>query len=131
MSQAGETFFTSVGCMDGRSECTVAKWGRRKFGVEYADAITEAGLVGLISNNPEQNLLDSIKKKILISLEKHNSKNIVVSGHEECAGNPVDNEKHKKDVFKTAGIIREMIPSVRVISVFVKRQNKDWIVEEL
>lgn len=131
MSQAGETFFTSVGCMDGRSEQTISKWGRRKFDVGYADAITEAGMVGLLAQNPTADLLASLKKKISISVGKHGSKNIIISGHEDCAGNPVDNEKHKKDIFKSASILREMFSSVRVIPVFVKRQGNEWIVEEL
>ncbi|MBI2031965.1 MAG: hypothetical protein HYT08_05105 [Candidatus Levybacteria bacterium] len=138
MSKAGETFFTSVGCMDGRSECTVAKWGREKFGVKYADAITEAGLVGLLSGDHfkandtgSSELMESIKGKILISIEKHHSQNIVVSGHEDCAGNPVSEEKHKKDVIKTAELVKMMFPAVSVVPVFVKKKNDDWIVEEL
>ena len=32
MSKADETFFTSVGCMEGRVQEVVAQFGRRKFG---------------------------------------------------------------------------------------------------
>ncbi len=132
MSQAGETFFTSVGCMDGRSECTIAKWGREKFGVKFADAITEAGLVGLLPQNPNQALLDSLKKKISISVQKHHSENIVVSGHEDCAGNPVDEVTHKEDVKKSVEIIKKLIDNiVPVCGVFVKRAGQEWIAEEL
>lgn len=136
MLQAGETFFTSVGCMDGRSECAVAKWGKEKFGVKFADAITEAGLVGILSKpNVGQALLNSLKQKILISIEKHHSRNVVVSGHQDCAGNPVDDIMHKKDVLKTAQTIKELIQKdIQIIPVFVKRfQNNTsiWEVEEL
>lgn len=136
MSQAGETFFTSVGCMDGRSECTIAKWGREKFGLKYADAITEAGLVGLLSKEDvDQYLLNSLKKKVLISVEKHHSKNIIVSGHEDCAGNPVDDKKHKEDILKSAEIIRSFVSQdISVIPAFVKRDpsaSSGWVVEEL
>jgi len=132
MSQAGETFFTSVGCMDGRSECTVAKWGRKKFGVEYADAITEAGLVGQLSKDHlDKYLIDSLENKIKISVEKHKSKNIVVSGHEDCAGHPVSEENHKEDVLKTAKLIRLMFPKILVLPIYVKKINDSWIVEEL
>lgn len=132
MSQAGETFFTSVGCMDGRSECTVAKWGREKFGVEYADAITEAGLAGqLAGDHLDQYLVESIENKIKISTQKHHSENIVVSGHEDCAGNPVDEDQHKKDILKSAELIQMMFPKIPVIPVYVKRSGDSWIVEEL
>lgn len=134
MSQAGESFFTSVGCMDGRVQEPVAQYGRQKFGALFADTITEAGLVGVLSH-AEQSLLDSIKNKVQISLEKHHSKGIIVHGHEDCAGNPVDDEKHLDDVRRSVEIIKGLINSqVPVIGVFVKRSSEDslkWIVEEI
>lgn len=131
MSDLSETFFTSVGCMDGRVQEPVAVYGRAKFGVLYADTITEAGLVGLLSNNPSEELLDSIRKKILISAEKHHSKGIVVHGHQECAGNPVEDEVHKQNVLKAAEIIRSMTPNLEVKLVFVVKGNGNWITKEL
>lgn len=133
MSHIGETFFTAVGCMDGRSECTVAQWGREKFGVLYADAITEAGLVGILSQGSvDPRLLESIKKKILISVDKHHSKNVVVSGHEDCAGNPVDEETHKTHIRRSVQKIQELTnSSVPVVGVYVKRGKSGWEVEEL
>jgi len=127
-----DTFFTSVGCIDGRSECAVAKWGREKFGVKYADAITEAGLVKwLAGNHLDQYLVESIENKIKISIEKHHSKNIVVSGHEDCAGNPVSGSAHKKDILKAAELISLMFPKISVTSVYAKRSGDSWMVEEL
>ena len=127
-----ETFFTSVGCMDGRSECTVAKWGRKKFGVEYADAITEAGLAGLLSKDHlDKYLIDSLTNKIKISLEKHHSKGIVVSGHEDCAGHPVSEKQHKEDILKSAALIHIMFSKVPVFAVYVKKVDGEWSVEKL
>jgi hypothetical protein len=134
MSHVGETFFTSVGCMDGRVQEPVLRYGQKKFGVKYADAITEAGLVGLLAKDDvDPALLDSIKKKILISLGKHHSKAIVVHGHQECAGNPIDDKQHKKDVLKTAKTIGALMKNnTQIISIFVKRSEDGWkIVEEL
>lgn len=131
MSDLNETFFTSVGCMDGRVQDPVAVYGRAKFGVLYADTVTEAGLVGLLSNNPSLELLNSIKKKVLISTEKHHSKGIVVHGHQECAGNPVEDEVHKQNILKAAEIIRSMTPNLEVKPVFVVKENGNWKVEEV
>lgn len=131
MSDLSETFFTSVGCMDGRVQDPIAKYGREKFGVLFADTITEAGLVGLLANNPSSELLESIKKKVLISAEKHHSKGIVVHGHQECAGNPVEDEIHKQNVLKASQLISEMAPNLDVKPVFVVKRNENWIVEEI
>lgn len=133
MSQAGETFFTSVGCMDGRVVEPIINYGRQKFGVMFGDTITEAGLVGLLSKEfTDEKLLDSLKQKIQISLDKHLSKGIVIHGHQECAGNPVADDKHKDDVRKSVEIIRSVIGlHVPIVGVFVKRQDSSWVVEEL
>ncbi len=131
MSDLGETFFTSVGCMDGRLQDPIAIYGRDKFGVLYADTITEAGLVGLLSNSPSQELLESIKKKVLISVEKHHSKGIIVHGHQECAGNPVEDNRHRGETKKAAEIIGDFVQGVEVTPVFVIKENANWIVEEI
>lgn len=129
----GQAFFTSIGCMDGRVQEPVLVFGQKKFGVKYADTITEAGLVGLLSkDNVDQNLLESTKKKILISLEKHHSKGIIVHGHQECAGNPVADEQHKKDVLKSAKTIGKLIQNnSQILPVFIVRSEHGWTAEEL
>ena len=132
--QVGETFFTSVGCMDGRVQEPILAFGQKKFNAKYPDAITEAGLVGLLAkDNLDSALFDSIKKKVFISLEKHHSKGIVVHGHEDCAGNPVGDEKHKKDVLKAAKTIGALIrKDIQIIPVFIKRNENGWeAIEEL
>lgn len=132
MSQAGETFFTVVGCMDGRVQASVAEFGREKFEADYPDTITEAGIVGLISNNPEQKFVENLEFKLLVSIEKHHSKGILVDGHQECAGNPVDDERHKEDVRKSVEFIRELIEDkVPVTGVFVVRDGDSWKAEEI
>lgn len=132
MSLSSDTFFTSVGCMDGRVQKPIADFGQKRFGAKHPDTITEAGLVGLLSkDHPDKYLMDSLKNKINISLEIHKSKNIVVSGHEDCAGNPVDEAQHKKDVLKTAELIRLMFSKISITPVYVKRIKEDWVVKEL
>jgi len=131
MSDAGETFFTAVGCMDGRVQDPIAEFGRKKFNVLFADTITEAGLVGLLEANDTGSLIgESIKKKLLISVGKHHSKGIIVHGHQECAGNPVEDGLHKDHVKKAAEFIKTLV-DVLVIPVFVKRGENGWEVEEL
>lgn len=131
MSDLNETFFTSVGCMDGRALRPVRKYGKAKFGVFFVDTITEAGLVGLLANNPSPELLESIKKKVLISVEKHHSKGIIVHGHQECAGNPIEDYQHREETKKAAEVIKGFVSGVEVKPIFVIKENENWIVEEL
>ena len=131
MSDLNETFFTSVGCMDGRVQTPVAEYGKGKFGVLFADTITEAGLVGLLANNPSPEFLESIKKKILISIEKHHSKGVLVHGHQECAGNPVEDNIHKENVLKAAAVLGSMVSGVEIVPLFVVKKNGHWVAEEI
>lgn len=133
MSQIGETFFTAVGCMDGRVQDAIAKYGQEKFGVLYPDTITEAGLVGLLAKDTiDAELVKAIAFKLSVSLEKHHSKGIIVHGHQECAGNPVSDEQHISDIKKTVARIAHVIENkIPVIGVFVKRNGDNWVVEEV
>lgn len=131
MSDLNETFFTSVGCMDGRVQIPVAEYGKKKFGALFADTITEAGLVGLLANNPSPELLESIKKKLLISIEKHHSKGIVVHGHEECAGNLVEDKVHRQNVLKAVAVLRSMVNGIEIVPLFVAKKNGHWVAQEI
>ena len=130
-----ETFFTSIGCMDGRCQKSVHVFGQKKFAAEYPDTITEAGLVGVLSHDPSGEFLDGLKTKIDISINKHHSKGILVYGHAECAGNPVDDEAHKSDVRTSVKLIQSFVGSViPVVGAFIKRDINDstkWVIEEL
>lgn len=135
MSDLDETFFTRVGCMDGRVQMPVRIFGQERFGAEYPDTITEAGKVGILANNPSKSFLKLLNRKLDISIEKHHSKGIIVHGHQECAGNPVSDRKHRDDVRKSVKIIKKMTHrKVPVVGVFVKRSKanrKIWEAEEL
>lgn len=133
MLQAVETFFTVIGCMDGRCMEAVTLYGQERFGVQYPDTITEAGLVGLLAQKDiDQNLLAGLKKKIDISLKNHHSKGILVFGHAECAGNPVADNLHKEDVLRAADVVRSLIDNtaIPIIPLFITRSLdndlSDW-----
>lgn len=134
MSQAGETFFTTVGCMDGRVQEAVAKFGRERFGALYADTLTEAGMVGLLGKTEvDPAVREAIRFKLVdVSIGKHHSKGILVHGHEECAGNPVDDDNHKDDIRRSVDYVKKLIrSSIPVVGVWVKRGEHGWLAEEL
>lgn len=133
MSQVGDTFFTSIGCMDGRVQAPIEEYGQKRYGAEYPDTITEAGLVGqLAKKDLSSDLFEAVKKKVLISVEKHNSKGILVHGHQNCAGHPIEDEQHKEDTLTTTAVVRSMVnEDVEVKPLFVVRNGDSWEVTEL
>lgn len=118
--------------MDGRVQAPIEEYGQKRYDVLFPDTITEAGLVGLLANNPSSELLEAIKKKVLISVEKHHSKGIIVHGHQACAGNLIEDAPHKEETKKAAEIIKSFVPAeLEVKPVFVNKTEHGWIVEEL
>lgn len=120
------SFATCLNCMDGRVQEPLISWIKENSGVEYVDMITEAGIVGIIAK--ENSDIESILKKIDISLEKHGSKNIFVSGHYDCAGNPVEEDMHKQDINNSVERIKKLREGVGVVGLWV---DDKWKVEKI
>ena len=109
-------FATSVSCMDGRIQIPITNWIKENFSVDYVDTITEPGIDKLVADNTD---LESIKIKVGISINKHESELIVVSGHYDCAGNPVSNEEHITQIKKGIEVISSWNLGVKVVGVWV------------
>jgi carbonic anhydrase len=109
-------FATSVSCMDGRIQIPLTNWIKENFSVDYVDTITEPGIDKQVADNTD---LESIKTKVGISINKHESKLIVVSGHYDCAGNPVSNEEHITQIKKGIEVISSWNLGVKVVGVWV------------
>ncbi|HYZ96634.1 MAG TPA: carbonic anhydrase [Nitrososphaeraceae archaeon] len=109
-------FATSVSCMDGRIQIPITNWIKENFSVDYVDTITEPGIDKLVADNTD---LESIKTKVGISINKHESELIVVSGHYDCAGNPVSNEEHITQIKKGIEVISSWNLGVKVVGVWV------------
>ena len=109
-------FATSVSCMDGRIQIPITNWIKENFSVDYVDTITEPGIDKQVADNTD---LESIKTKVGISINKHESELIVVSGHYDCAGNPVSNEEHITQIKKGIEVISSWNLGVKVVGVWV------------
>ena len=109
-------FATSVSCMDGRIQIPLTNWIKENFSVDYVDTIPEPGIDKLVADNTD---LESIKIKVGISINKHESELIVVSGHYDCAGNPVSNEEHITQIKKGIEVISSWNLGVKVVGVWV------------
>jgi len=109
-------FATSVSCMDGRIQLPLAKWIKENYSVDYVDAITEPGVDKKVAENLE---LGTIKNKIGISINAHKSELIVVSGHYDCAGNPVSDDEHISQIKKGVKVISSWNLGAKVVGVWV------------
>jgi carbonic anhydrase len=118
-------FATSIGCMDGRIQIPLSDWIKKNHSVDYVDTITEPGVEKKITEKID---IEQIKSKTEISIFKHKSDLIVVSGHHDCAGNPVSKEEHIKQIRKSIGIIESWRYPAKVLGVWV---NDQWEIEQI
>lgn len=119
-------FVTCLNCMDGRAQQPVIDWLKEHYGAEYIDMITEAGMDGhLVANT---HLPDHLNHKIGISIEKHGSQFIFVTGHHDCGGHSVSEDDHRRDVLQAVDKIKAAWPNCAVAGLWV---TDKWEVEEI
>ncbi len=81
-------FATAINCIDGRTHIPVIEYLRDRFGVDYVDLVTESGPNKILAENSDKTSVNSIKKRVAISIERHASELIAIIGHHECAVTP-------------------------------------------
>ncbi len=122
------TFATSIHCMDGRVQEPILAWLKREFNVDYVDVITEPGPNKILANLAPPELLESVHTRVGISVQKHGSSVIAVSGHHDCAGNPVDKARQREQIEQSANYLAGKYPNVVIVKLWV---NENWQVERL
>ena len=122
------TFGTVINCMDGRVQKPVSEYLQKKFNAEYIDVITEPGPNLILSKLTNENLINSINARLDISVNKHDSKNIAIVGHHDCAGNPSPKESQLKHISDSIEYLQKNFPTSNVIGLWV---NENWEVEEV
>ena len=98
---------------------------RTNLNVEYVDMITEPGPDRILTQGSVK-IIESIKRKILVSITAHHSSVIVVVGHHDCAGNPVSKEEHLEQIKKCIEVVALWKLPVRIIGLWV---NELWEIE--
>ena len=121
-------FGTSIQCMDGRIQEPLIKYVKEKYNIRYVDTITEPGPCKILSQNLEISLIESVDRRVLISLEKHGSNIIYISGHHDCDGNPVSKETQIKQLGKCEAILSSKYPNIKIVKLWI---NENCNVEEI
>jgi hypothetical protein len=99
-------FATAINCIDGRVQKPVIRFVIDRFTVDYVDIITEPGVDKILSENKSIDIIESIKRRVLLSIERNSSRNIIISGHHDCKTNPVDKEVHFRQIKKSVNTIK-------------------------
>jgi len=122
------SFCTAINCMDGRVQLPVILFLKKRFEVEFVDSITAAGPIKTIAEGRNQKVIESILRRIKISMNKHKSKGMAVVGHEDCAGNPVDKQQQMAHLKASLAFLGERYPGTEILALWV---DGSWTVHEI
>ncbi|MBE8540488.1 carbonic anhydrase [Geoglobus acetivorans] len=112
-------FGCAVNCIDGRAQIPVIEWMKENFEVDFADMITEPGIVKLFE---DEKSLKKLIEKIKISVEKHGSSSIAVVAHHDCAGNPVEKGRQIEQLKTAVEKLRKHFENARIAGLWVNEK---------
>ncbi|HWR64368.1 MAG TPA: carbonic anhydrase [Candidatus Thermoplasmatota archaeon] len=121
-------FVTAINCMDGRVQLPVIDWMKKHTTADFVDMITEPGPNKILAENNQTDLLQSLKKRVEISVLKHASTQIAIIGHFDCAGNPVDKETQLEQIKTAVQTIQSWGFQIPVIGLWV---DDHWTVHKI
>jgi len=116
-------FCTIITCMDGRIQRPMMEFVAEKYGYDLPDTITDPGPVKALSDPEDTAYLERICRCIDISVHKHDSRHIFITGHHNCAGNPVCREDQEGQLSMAVQRIRAEFPNCQVDGVYI---NEQW-----
>ena len=122
------SFAAVINCMDGRTQIPVIEYLKKKHGVDYIDMITEPGPNKILAENKDKTTIDSIKRRVDISVKKHGSKHIAIVGHHDCAGNPVDRVEQLTHILSAIITVKMWHTNIEVVGLWV---DENWKVTEV
>jgi hypothetical protein len=116
-------FGTAINCMDGRVQEPVLNWLKKNYALDYVDMITEPGPDKVMVHGKSEQI-ESIKSRVLISVNAHGSRIIFIAAHYDCAGNPVPQEEHINLIKECKKIIKSWnLPVKDIIGAWI---DEDW-----
>jgi carbonic anhydrase len=118
-------FATVITCMDGRVQEPVSSWMKKHLKVDFIDTITEPGPDKFVTQGNKRQL-ESLNKKLGISISLHHSSNVAVVAHHDCGGNPVSKEEHLKQLADAVDLLASWKLPVRILGLWV---DESWQVQ--
>ncbi|MEX0796197.1 MAG: carbonic anhydrase [Acidimicrobiia bacterium] len=111
-------FATALSCIDGRIQRPVNEFLLAEFGVTYLDTVTRAGMIKYLPSSYDP-ATTAIVVDLDSSIRAHSPKHLALVAHQDCAGNPVDDEIQLRQLEDGLAHFRRRYPELGVIGVWV------------
>jgi carbonic anhydrase len=121
-------FVTAINCMDGRVQLPVIDWMKKHTTADFVDMITEPGPNKILAEKNDSGLIQSLKKRVEISVLKHASAQIAIIGHFDCAGNLGEMETQLEQIKTAVQTIHSWGFQIPVIGLWV---DDHWTVHKI
>ena len=122
------SFCTVINCMDGRTQLPVIEFLKQRFGVDYVDSVTEPAPIKILAEQTSPRLLDSICRRLDVSMDKHGSRAIAIVAHHDCGGNPLGKDEQLVQLDAAIGYVAERYPEAEIIGLWV---DENWQVADV
>lgn len=127
-NQEEKSFFTVINCIDGRVQLPVINYLKERFKADYIDSITEPGPNLILSDGSETDIIESILRRLNLSLERNKSTGIAIAGHYDCRANPAGYDEQIIHIKKSLIFLKRHYQAVPVIGLWV---DENWKVHEV
>jgi len=121
-------FATAVTCIDGRAHQPVIDYLKRVHGVDTVDLVSAPGVNKLLAEGIPSAHTEFLKGNASVSITAHQAGLIAVVGHYDCAGNPVDEQQHQRDIVAAVRTVAAWDLGVKVIGLWV---DSAWSASEV
>ena len=101
---------------------------RQEHKVDYVDTITEPGPARVLAEATDAQALESVRRRLNISIARHGSTRVAIVAHTDCAGNPTDKENQLRHLRMAATTVLSWDPGVQLDLLWL---DDDWQVERV
>jgi hypothetical protein len=122
-------FGTMIACTDGRIQQPVAHWLKRRYFLDYIDAITTPGADRVLAQGSAE-MVGYLETSAKISATRHESFVLAIVGHHDCAGNPASREEHIKQIKQAMVVVRSWELNLPLVGLLVGESGQVEVIEE-
>jgi hypothetical protein len=124
-----EPFALALNCVDGRVQRPLLRWIDDALALDRVDTITLPGPDATLLDGGEEG--DRARRHATFLAERRHHACVIVAGHHDCLGNPVDEAEHLRGIERAADVVHGWALCPRTLGVWIDHEWRVRVVTEL